>query len=139
MTIREQIVAEAREYIGTKFQHQARLKGVRVDCVGLIVGVAQTLKLSDADCGRYPRRPNGMLVPEITRAGYREIPTEDAVPGDLLVFWILPANKTPQHLGIKTDYGMIHTDARARRVVEVQVVGDWLERLCGAFVFPGVN
>ncbi len=138
-TTREQIVTEARSYLGTPFHHQARLKGVGVDCVGLIVGVAHALELSSADCFRYPRRPNGMLVPELEKAGYREIPVDDAQPGDLLVFWILPARKIPQHLAIRTEHGIIHTDARARRVVEVGYVGDWVERTVGAYVFPGVN
>lgn len=35
----EQAVALAREWIGTPYQHQACLKGVGVDCVGLIRGV----------------------------------------------------------------------------------------------------
>jgi len=141
MTTREQIIVEAREYLGTRFQHQARLKGVRVDCVGLVAGVALELGLTtkDDDSTRYPRRPNGKLVAGLVRAGFREIEVADAVPGDLLVFWILPTFKKPQHLGIKTEYGMIHTDADVGRVVEVQVVGEWVDRICGAYAFPGVT
>ena len=37
--IGEAIVAEAREWIGTAWQHQASLKGVACDCVGLVRGV----------------------------------------------------------------------------------------------------
>lgn len=141
MSIREQIVTEAREYLGTKFQHQARLKGVCVDCVGLVAGVSKELGLTTEadDSTRYPRRPNGRLVAGLVRAGFREIEVAEATPGDLLVFWILPTSRKPQHLGIKTPYGMIHTDAEAGKVVEVLLVGTWVERLCGAYAFPGVE
>lgn len=30
------VVAEARTYLGTRWEHQGRLKGVGVDCIGLI-------------------------------------------------------------------------------------------------------
>lgn len=39
------IVAEARTWVGTKWQHQASLKGVATDCVGLVGGVARALEL----------------------------------------------------------------------------------------------
>ncbi|MDR3414220.1 MAG: hypothetical protein P4L87_25210 [Formivibrio sp.] len=37
--IREKIMAEARSWLGTPFHHAARIKGVGVDCVNLLVGV----------------------------------------------------------------------------------------------------
>lgn len=80
-----------------------------------------------------------MLIPELEKAGYEPIEVDDVQSGDLLVFWILPARKIPQHLAIKTEYGIIHTDARARRVVEIQYTGEWVERTVGAFRFPGVG
>lgn len=139
MTTRELIVREARSYIGTPFHHQARLPGVGLDCVGLVVCVARVLGLNDADCSRYPRRPNGMLIPELLRGGYREIELGSEQPGDIVCFWILPKSRKPAHLGIRTDRGIVHTDARARRVVEVGFVGEWRERACAAFAFPGVD
>ena len=36
---REQVVAEARSWLGTPFQHQQALKGVGVDCLTLIIAV----------------------------------------------------------------------------------------------------
>ena len=38
-TTRTDVVAAAREWLGTPFHHQARLRGVGVDCVGLVIGV----------------------------------------------------------------------------------------------------
>lgn len=39
MVTREEIVAEARTWLGTPYAHQASLKGVGCDCLGLIRGV----------------------------------------------------------------------------------------------------
>ena len=36
---RDAIVAEARAWIGTPYRHQASLKGVGCDCLGLVRGV----------------------------------------------------------------------------------------------------
>lgn len=36
---RDEIVAAARGWIGTPYQHQASLKGVGADCLGLVRGV----------------------------------------------------------------------------------------------------
>jgi cell wall-associated NlpC family hydrolase len=139
MTTREQIVEEARTYLGTPFHHQARLRGVAVDCVGLIVGVAHALGLSDADYTQYPRRPNGELVPQLERAGYREIEIAAARPGDLLCLWLLPRSRKPAHLAIRTDYGIIHTDGHVGRVVEISYADDFVRRTCAAYAFPGVE
>jgi cell wall-associated NlpC family hydrolase len=41
------IVTQARGWIGTPFHHQARLKGIGCDCLGLCVGVALELELRE--------------------------------------------------------------------------------------------
>ena len=38
----EEIVAAARSWIGTPYRHQASLKGVGCDCLGLVRGVGRT-------------------------------------------------------------------------------------------------
>lgn len=40
---REEIVAEARRWIGTPYRHQASLCGVGCDCLGLLRGVWRAL------------------------------------------------------------------------------------------------
>jgi cell wall-associated NlpC family hydrolase len=137
--IREQILEAARACIGTPFHHQGRLPGVGLDCVGLVVHVGKLRGLTGADYTAYPRNPNGQLVPQLQAAGYVPIQLEARRPGDLLLFWITPRAKRPQHLGIVSDYGLIHTDAHAGRVVEVRYAGEWIERTCGAYRFPGLE
>ena len=45
MITKEDVVREAKTWLGTPFHHQGRLKGVGVDCAGVIVCVAKELKL----------------------------------------------------------------------------------------------
>ena len=40
---RSAVVAEARSWIGTPYRHQASLKGVGCDCLGLVRGVWRAL------------------------------------------------------------------------------------------------
>ena len=40
---RQDIIIEAKEWLGTKWQHQASLKQVACDCVGLVRGVYREL------------------------------------------------------------------------------------------------
>ena len=63
-----EIVAEARTWVGTPYHHQGRLRGSRVDCVGLILGVGRALSILDIspeDWKRhaaYSRNPNPRLM-----------------------------------------------------------------------------
>ena len=55
---RAAIVAEARGWIGTPYRHQASLKGVGADCIGLVRGVWRAFHGEDPelrDGSAYPR------------------------------------------------------------------------------------
>ena len=50
----EQIVAQARTWLGTKYHHQGRLKKSQrgpggVDCLGLVIGVIDELGMQDGN------------------------------------------------------------------------------------------
>jgi hypothetical protein len=70
MITRQQIVNEARKWVGTPFQHQGRTRGKAVDCVGLVLSVADNLTLSDvqgmpflrSDYLNYGPQPVGRFV-----------------------------------------------------------------------------
>lgn len=47
MITRNQIISQARTWIGTPFHHQNKLKNVGCDCVGLIIEVANELNIGD--------------------------------------------------------------------------------------------
>lgn len=128
------VVEKAREYLGTPFVHQGRLKGVGVDCVGLLTGVARELGISQRDDRTYARQPDGEKLLRVLREEMDEVPLEEARPGDVAVFWISRRTRRPQHIAILSDVGMIHTYADVGRVVETNV-GRWRRRTCAVFRF----
>lgn len=91
----EQIVAQARTWLGTHYHHQGRLKkSIRgpggVDCIGLIIGLIDELGIQDgegnslvaADETNYSMYPEqGRLVKSIQKH-LREVPIEKMAVGD---------------------------------------------------------
>ena len=136
------IVAQARSWIGTPFHHQARLKKIGCDCLGLIVGVVDELELKDKngvklaayDEVTYSKEPDGEYLIQKLVDVLAEIAPEEMRAGDLALFKV---RENPQHLAILTDYegglGMIHSFAPARRVVEHRLDDDWRARLVKVF------
>lgn len=134
---RRRIVETAAEYVGTRFEHQARVKGVAVDCIGLLVGVARELGLPHEDYTRYPRQGDGRALIEHLDRSCDRIEVDEALPGDILVFWFLSPDK-PQHVGIRSFQGMIHTYASVGRVREHGFTKAWRDHIHSAYSFRGV-
>ncbi len=129
------ITVMARQYLGTPFHHQGRLRGIGIDCVGLLVCVGRALGLMDHDNATYPRHPvSGLLVGELDRC-MDAIPVESMREGDLLVFWLAPRTKLPQHVAFRTDRGIIHTYANVGKVVEHNLSEKWVKRICAVYRF----
>lgn len=107
----EEVVARAAECIGSRFRPHGRSPESGLDCVGL-TAIAIGLESVRAD---YALRGGGIeaLSQELAGAGLMQI--DQAAPGDVLV---MMAGSGQLHLGIATGAGMIHADARLRRVVE---------------------
>ena len=104
----------ARALVGTRFRPQGRDPAQGLDCIGLCL-LAYGLPI---DFGRDDYRLRGDHRGEIERAilaRFRKLRRAQAKPGDLLL--MLPA-ADQMHLGIVTARGLIHADARLRRVVE---------------------
>lgn len=140
---RSEIVAVARSWIGTPYHHQASLKGVGCDCIGLVRGVMRELYGSEPqNLPPYPRDwgdANGSE--DIIAAGRRhliEVPIADMGPGDVIaVRW--RAHLVAKHTMIMSHDGRaIHAYERAP-VAEIHLSGWWLERIAVAFKMPGVE
>ncbi|MBK3333562.1 C40 family peptidase [Burkholderia pseudomallei] len=133
---RQQFVDEARTWLGTEYQHQGRLKGVGVDCIGLLACVARALGLSDADYLDYERRPDGRLRPVLEQHLIR-IPLDEADAADVLLFaWA----STPIHIAIMTDAAhVIHAYIPNRKVVESRLDEAMRSRVVAAYHVPGVE
>jgi len=137
---RDEILTEARSWIGTKWQHQASLKGVACDCVGLIRGVytALTGEAVDiaADYSRWPdlRQPDEQLRAELLKY-CTEVPIDEAKPGDILLF-VFP--QPARHVGILAGDTFIHAWTDVNKVVEIRYDAVWRRVTKGVFRFPGV-
>jgi NlpC/P60 family putative phage cell wall peptidase len=143
---RDEIITEARQWIGSEWQHQASLKGVACDCIGLIRGChAELTGKPLAESVDYPRSAyyycrEEKLYPELKKY-MEEIPLEEAQPGDVLTF----ATKTrfpDHHVGILSHNGFfVHAcgDIGVQKVIESRLDDRWGKCLRHAFRFPGVE
>ena len=106
-----EVIAAARAWLGTPWRHQGRLKGVAVDCGGLILGVGKEQGLLDFDTRAYGRIPDGQQLRTLCE----------------------------QHLAIIGDRGdpfsMIHAYADAGVCVEHGADVKWLRRIVAAYSF----
>lgn len=136
MTTRNNIVEIAREFLGSPFKHQGRVKD-GIDCVGLIAAVCNRIMYPYVD-GIYKRKPTKGLVIAKLKESFRSILVNEATDGDILVFWVYKRNYD-QHVAIKTDKGMIHTYADVGYVVENTINDFWSKRIMGAFRFYGIK
>jgi len=142
--MRQDIVAQAREWIGVPFVHQGRTR-LGVDCVGLLLCVCRELGVvePDFDVTGYPRQPDGTTLLEICGRYMTRIGREDLQPGDAIV---LRFERLPQHMGIVGDYrhgglSIIHAlgspDGKGR-VIEHHLNTSTMARFVAAYALPGV-
>jgi NlpC/P60 family putative phage cell wall peptidase len=135
MTRREDIVRHARELIGVPFRHQG-YNEFGTDCAGLVRWTYAKLGLGEPEVPAYERSPDGETLLATVRRYGQEIEIGEASIGDVLIFRFA---KLPQHLGIVTEHGMIHSYWTIGRVVEHGLDQKWRNRICAAFRFPGVE
>jgi cell wall-associated NlpC family hydrolase len=120
MPTRQQIIDEARTWLGTPFRHQGRLKGVGVDCGGLIVCVRKDLGISEWDYTTYSRQPQPKVMVKYLKEFGNPVKKSEMQPAD--VIW-MKVEGNPQHLGIYTEKNtVIHArwdmDFKKSRVIE---------------------
>lgn len=139
---RSEIVAAARRWVGTPYHHQASLRGVGCDCLGLVRGVWREV------IGAEPERMPG-YAPDwaemcgretlLEAAGRHFVPAAQLRGGALLVFrWRKGA--PAKHVGIAVDGGrLVHAYDSAGRAVEGALAPVWSRRLVATFDFPGVT
>lgn len=138
MVTRADIVATARRYIGTRYQHQGRSLGVGLDCGGLIIVVGKALALLDYDMHPdYGRKPTGSEMQALCGEYLDLCAWDDRRAGNIGLFAFIGE---PQHLGIFTeDGGLIHVYMQARRCVEHRLDSEWIDRLSAVYSYRGVS
>jgi NlpC/P60 family putative phage cell wall peptidase len=130
-----QVVSQAQTWLGTPWHHQARLKGVGVDCIGLLVGVCKELNISVQDYQEYARFPDGYhLAKELDRQLIKKF--TQPMPGDIMLFRI---SRMPQHIAICSPLGLIHAHQGVMQVVETAMPKYWDTHILGVYQLPGVQ
>lgn len=144
------VLRAARSWLGTPFAHQGRQKGVRCDCIGLVIEVCREVGLVDAaglpadwnhtGYGRFPDSygPTQALLRYFTRVE----PRSTMRPGDLALFRTVRGE--PAHMGWLGDAGdpwsLIHAYAARTipqaRVQEHRLGPHWLARLHSVYRLP---
>ena len=138
--MRAAVLAEATDWIGTPYRHQASLKGVGCDCLGLLRGIWRALH------GDEPE-PVPPYAPDWAEAGRAETLLEaatrhlvplapgNAQPGDVLLF------RWRRHLPFKhcailaPGDALIHAHEGAC-VARTPWRGVWRRQAAAAFAFP---
>jgi NlpC/P60 family putative phage cell wall peptidase len=148
------VVAEARAWIGTPYRHQASLKGVGCDCLGLVRGVWRGLfGIEPERVPGYTRdwseAGGGEALAEAGRRHLVEIDPAAVRPGDVLVFRMRPGGPA-KHAGILVEAASLGPAGRPRAarfvhayegagVVTTRLTHWWAARLSFAFAFPGAD
>jgi NlpC/P60 family putative phage cell wall peptidase len=139
----ERVVAAARSWIGTPYRHQASLKGIGCDCLGLVRGVWRET------VGPEPEAPppyaedwaEAASAETLAQAAERWLlpgAPDDLRPGDVLLFRF-SAGLPAKHAGIlATPASFVHAYAAAA-VVESPCGAWWRRRLARVFRFPEVS
>jgi NlpC/P60 family putative phage cell wall peptidase len=134
------IVAEARSWLATPYHHQASLKGVGCDCLGLLRGVWRGV------VGKEPEMPPAYSfdwaeaareesLRDAARRHLIEIAPGEFAAGDVLLFR-MSRTAPAKHCAIATARThMIHAWT-GHAVAEVPIDTFWRRRLAYAFRFP---
>lgn len=131
----QQIVEDARSWLGVPFQHQGRTR-YGVDCVGLPVCIRHARipwpeALAEVV---YPRNPTGRLEELIGQLLTRI--TAPEVGCIAAIAW--PKQNQVSHVGILTPDTIIHAYAQAGRVVETGYRGPWVRWTRSLWRLPAV-
>jgi NlpC/P60 family putative phage cell wall peptidase len=144
MTERVEIADEVRKWVRTPYHHQARVLGVGVDCVQLIVGTGEPIGILELDeyfrrnkeWHNYSRTPNPRALIAFCDRYLHRIPKESYKLGDILVFaW---RAHMPQHFGIVSSWEpkrMVHAHSEVKWCAEHSLDKEWLDRHVASYTW----
>lgn len=150
---RDDIVEEARRWIGTPYRHQASRRAEGADCLGLVRGVWRGVIGPEPEAAPpyspdWAERMGEETLLQAVRRHLVECPAGAANRGDVLLFRMglgCPA----KHCAIVSQAGVRDEDGPAperiihaywgRSVVETRLAPWWRRRIAAAFSFPGLS
>jgi NlpC/P60 family putative phage cell wall peptidase len=134
------IVALARGWIGTPYHHQASVRGVGCDCLGLVRGVYREATGCDPEAPpAYSRdwaeATGAETMLDAAARHLTQVAPDDAAPGHVLIFRLRPGLVAKHAAILATPTTMIHAIEGAP-VAEVAFSPWWRRRLAAVFAFP---
>lgn len=141
--LRERILAEARDWLATPYRHQASVKAVGCDCLGLVRGVWRAVigpepEAAPAYTPDWAERGGRETLHEAAGRWLEERPLAAAEPGDVLLFRMGPGAPA-KHCAILSERDTLIHAYWARAVVESRFAPWWRAKLAAAFAFPGAQ
>ena len=146
MTSADVIIDTARSYLGTRFRHQGRTRAEGLDCLGLLLAIANDIGVTwqtDISAVHKDRGYSHMPCTEELRRGLElsliAKPAEAMQISDIV---LLCVQGRAQHLGMLARYGdsddfsLIHAYAPARKVVEHRLDDTWQQAIMGVYGLP---
>lgn len=133
----EELIEDARSWIGVPYHHQGRSRA-GIDCIGLVIALLRdrgALPDGFRDDAKYGRVPQPLLVEGLTRwCTASDVPVRGGLVG---IQW--PRTRFVSHVALFTGTTLIHAYARTERVCEHAYGGHWLKLTRGYWKLPGVR
>ena len=138
--VRAAVIAEAKTWLDTPYQHQASQRGAGTDCLGLIRGIWRELY------GSEPETPPA-YTPDWAEQNEEEtlydaaarslilIPNHRVQAGDVVMFR-MHSNAPCKHIGILSAPDRLLHAYWGKAVVESHFVPYWRRRWAYSFAFP---
>ena len=137
------VITISKTYLDTPWKHQGRVKGVGIDCAGLIIKVMEELEFDISfDIMAYERMPDGLKLAQLCNENAIQKNIKDVEDGDILLFNILG---NPQHLAFYSnenglDYFIhAHGDKSVNKVCLMRLDSKWKNRLVGVYKIKGIE
>lgn len=135
------IVAAARGWLGTPYRHQASVKGVGCDCLGLVRGIWREFYGDEPEAvpnysaswgeGKGVDVLSEVAEKHLVKCGFPST-------GRVVIFRMRP-NIIAKHCGIMIGNGKFIHSTEGHGVVEVHMVPWYSSRIVGSYAFPGVD
>lgn len=137
---RQQIVDEARKWLGVRWAHQGRSR-FGVDCIGLVSQVGLAFGIKHEDRHDYGRVPNDLKLMDHLHKYLHLMPPDVKLDGMVGVFRM---SARPCHVGIfSTKDGaphLVHARANLREVIEEPFInGQNQLNLVEVLSYPGLE
>jgi NlpC/P60 family putative phage cell wall peptidase len=139
---REYVVSVARKWLGTAYHHQASVRGVGCDCLGLLRGVYREVMGSEPESpppysADWAEALGCETLIEAVARHLDRIDLVDAREGDVLIFR-MNDGAIAKHCAILTGPDTMIDSMEGVGVCETHLNIRWVRRVAAVFRFPGI-